>query len=122
MNINDITDSNLKRKIQDAISKENGKNQSALSSTKQKCNGKNALELQKQVPKLHAPVLLVVRVYKCGSNWDADNREVKSLIDGLVSIGILAGDTIEEIQRIIKEGHRVKSKEEERTEIEIIEM
>ena len=122
MNLSEITDENLKRKIQDAIRKEDAKNQSSISSAKQKRNGKDALAIQKKIPRFHAPVLLIVRVYKCGSHWDIDNREIKSLIDGLVSIGVLASDTIEEIKRIIKEGHRVETKEEERTEIEIIEM
>jgi Holliday junction resolvase RusA-like endonuclease len=75
-----------------------------------------------KVQKLHAPVYLRVTVYKTGGNWDADNREIKSIQDSIVKSGILEDDTIEEIPKVYKEGVRVKTKAEEKTVIEVIEL
>ena len=93
-----------------------------IRSAKQERTGKKVLGIEKSVPKLHPPVHLFITVYKCGANWDLDNREVKALIDSFVKEGVLSDDTIKEIPKISRTGIRVKTREEERTTIELVEI
>jgi len=90
--------------------------------SKQKLGGELALDKKGKVQEIHAPCLIRYTVFKVGSNWDIDNREIKSVQDGLVEAGVLKDDTIKEVPRITKEGVRVKSREEEKTVIELWEI
>jgi len=89
---------------------------------KQKRNGKKALDTKKAFPKMDTPVHIVITIYKIGDGWDVDNREIKGILDSLTAEGIIEDDCIRVIPQITKKGVRVKTKAEEKTIIEIMEV
>jgi len=94
----------------------------AVCSSKSKPNRHKALDKKAGVPELYPPCYFRVICCKRGCNWDADNIETKAVLDGLVQAGIIPDDTIKEIPKVYREGIQVKTKEEERTVIEVIEL
>ena len=89
---------------------------------KQKQNRKSALVKEVNIPQIHTPCYFRVTVYRKGHNWDANNIETKSILDGLVAAGVIPDDRIVEVPKEYKEGIEVKTKEEEKTVVEVIEL
>jgi len=106
----------VERKVRKGVSDE-VEGGDAVCVSESECCGADALGGAEKVPMFRGRVCISFDIFKCGSNWDVDNREVKQVIDTLVSGGVLGGDTIEEVGEIRKRGWRVGSREEERTEI-----
>jgi hypothetical protein len=97
-------------------------NRGSICTAKQESSRAPALGKAQEVPQLRTPVYIRFTVYKTGDNWDADNREVKQIIDSIVSAGIIPDDTIRHVPQVFKKGVRVKTKAEERTVVEVIEL
>lgn len=64
------------------------------------------------------PVRITVISYR-SRLADADGISAKAAIDGIVHAGILADDSPKEVVEVRHLQHKVKNKEDERTEIEI---
>ena len=89
--------------------------------SKPKQGGPVALVQTPEISKLNPPCMLVVTCYKTGAGWDTGNIEYKSVLDSLVKNGVIPDDRQTEVPKIITEGVRVGSEEEERTIIEVFE-
>lgn len=63
--------------------------------------------------------IILVRSYRCGTQCDHDNLVEKYFIDALRYAGIIPEDTTKEVISLTI-GKKVKTKKEERTEIEIV--
>jgi len=78
----------------------------------------DALAKDPQDPKLSQRVYLVVLVYRTGIRYDLDNISFKPVLDGIVEQGYIADDSTRQIECVIKLARTVKTKAEERTELE----
>lgn len=79
----------------------------------------HALPKGSSAASISTPVYLVVLCYRTsGLRWDLDNVSIKPFLDGLVQEGILEDDSCKEIQGLVTIPRKVKTKAEERTELE----
>lgn len=68
---------------------------------------------------ISTPVYLVVLLYRtAGLHWDLDNASIKPFLDGIVQSGLLEDDSTAQIQGLIHLPFKVKTKAEEKTELE----
>lgn len=87
--------------------------------TKPECDPHETLEKHPQAALISERVYLVVLMYRCGGiEWDLDNASFKPVLDGLVQAGVLEDDSCSFIEGLIKLPRKVKTKDEERTELE----
>lgn len=89
---------------------------------KQKQNREPALDKEESVPQIHTPCCFRVTCFKKGHNWDTNNIETKAILDAIVEGGVIPDDRILEVPEEYKEGIEVKTKEEEHTEVQIVEL
>ncbi len=61
------------------------KTRTAVRSEDEKRRRKSPLDETTKLPAIHTPVCVVVSVWKVRGNWDADNIETYSVVDGLVA-------------------------------------
>jgi Holliday junction resolvase RusA-like endonuclease len=75
---------------------------------------------EKEMPRFNSPVCIVVHSYR-KRLCDPDGISAKAVIDGIVKAGILSDDTTKQIEEVRFKQTKIKSKEEEKTEITIYE-
>ncbi len=97
-------------------------NRTTIRGAVQKQDRRAPLHPSAEIPRFHTPVRVTVHVWKCGTNWDADNIETKGVVDSLVKNGIIANDTIKEAPQVLKEGSECERKEDEKTVITVEEI
>ena len=83
-----------------------------------KCNPHDALETGSQVEEIREELYLVVLLYRTGQQFDLDNQSIKPFLDGIVEKGLVKDDSTAYIKGLIKLPFQVKTKDEERTELE----
>lgn len=71
---------------------------------------------KKESPRFNSPVRITITVYR-QRLCDTDNIAAKAAIDGIVRCGILLDDSAKFVKEVIYRQQKVKSKEDEQTEI-----
>jgi|GEM_PF-5692011 len=90
----------------------------AIPDGQSKCNPHDALETGSQVKEIGKELYLVVLLYRTGQSFDLDNQSIKPWLDGIVEKGLVKDDSTAYIKGLIKLPFQVKTKDEERTELE----
>lgn len=106
MRLDDIKDERVRKRIADALG-----NQAAVSSSNVESNPGNASLAAKKTPRFVGPVRIHVRS-RLRFQRDCDGTSAKYIVDAIVSAGILATDTPEDVESVTHSQERTKIVEE----------
>ncbi|GAF91511.1 unnamed protein product [marine sediment metagenome] len=138
MQLSDIDNPELRKKLQDAIKKEDAikrgdsgevsnlelgdKHTTKGNKRKSKIRRNLVLESKEQIqePYIQVPVIIVIRFFRKRLP-DFDGCIVKWIVDCFVEARILGNDTQAEVKEVIPQYKKVKTEDEEKTVVEIYE-
>jgi hypothetical protein len=106
----------MQQQAREQLSASGGK--TAIQNGEPKCNPHDALESGSQNAPVGKELYLVVLLYRTGQSFDLDNASIKPILDGIVEKGLVKDDSAAYIKGLVKLPFQVKTKDEERTELE----